>query len=103
MLKAKYLSAVISMLALSGALSAHAAEDVIVHGSTDARIAAEVRGAIAQHPGLGPPNQIHVAAHHEVVYLSGMVATGLVADNAQDVARHVPGVTRVISNIGVDQ
>jgi osmotically-inducible protein OsmY len=91
------------VLALTAALSAYAAEDAIVYANNDARITAEVRGAIAQHPDLGAPNQIYVATHHEVVYLSGIAVTGLMADNAQDVARHVPGVARVISNIGVEQ
>jgi osmotically-inducible protein OsmY len=103
MLKAKYLSAVTSLLALTGTLSAYAAEGVIVYPGKDARITAEVRGAIAQHPGLGAPNQIYVATHHQVVYLSGIAVTALVADNAEDVARHVPGVSRVISNVSVDE
>jgi len=103
MLKAKYLSAVTSALALTGALSARAAEDVNVYASNDARITAEVRGAIAQHPDLGPPNQIYVATRHDVVYLSGIVSTRLMADNADDVARHVPGVARVISDVSVNE
>jgi osmotically-inducible protein OsmY len=101
MSKAKYLSVATTALIFSGVLSAYAA-DPIVYGSEDARITAEVRGAIAEHPDLRPPNLIYVMSRRRVVYLSGIVATPLSAANAEGVARQVPGVARVVSNISVD-
>ena len=67
----------------------------------DANTTAAVQSAIAQHRDLGPPNQIEVATRDNVVYLSGIVDSGLV--NAKDVARQVDGVTRVVSNISVSR
>jgi osmotically-inducible protein OsmY len=102
MSKANIFSVATTALILSGALTAHAA-DTIVYGSEDARITAEVRGKIAEHPDLGPPNLIYVMTRHRVVRLSGIVATDLSAANAEEVARHVPGVARVVSDISVEQ
>ena len=68
----------------------------------DARIAANVQGAIAQHPDLGPPNLIYVDVRDHVVYLSGLVNTELTVANAEALARQVPGVARVVDSIGVE-
>jgi osmotically-inducible protein OsmY len=69
----------------------------------DESITAAVQSAIANHRDLGSPNQIDVATRDHVVYLSGIVDSGLVRDNAKDVARQVDGVTRVVSNISVSR
>jgi osmotically-inducible protein OsmY len=69
----------------------------------DARITADVVGVIAQHRDLGPPNEIYVDTRDHVVYLSGVGVTSLIEDNAKDIARQVPGVTRVVSTIGVEE
>lgn len=53
----------------------------------DENITAAVQSAIAQHRDLGPPNQIDVATRDHGVYLSGIVDSGLVRDNAKEVAR----------------
>ena len=103
MLRAKFFGVVTSALAIGAALSTHAADTTTVYASKDARITADVRGAIAEHPDLRPPNEIYVQTRHQVVYLSGIVFTGLSAANAEDVARHVPGVARVVSDISVEE
>jgi osmotically-inducible protein OsmY len=75
-------------------------------GSTakdDARITAAVKAAIDEHPDLRPPNRIHVDTLNHVVYLSGMVDDGLVAQNAVSVARAVQGVNDVVNNVSVDK
>jgi osmotically-inducible protein OsmY len=69
----------------------------------DARITAQVGKAIAQHPDLGPPNQIYVDTRAHVVYLTGEADSGLTVANAQDVAQRVPGVIRVVSTVGVEE
>jgi osmotically-inducible protein OsmY len=102
MSKAKYFSVTTIALILSGALSAYAA-DPIVYGSEDARITADVRGAIAEHPDLGTPNLIYVMSRHNVVYLSGTTVTPLSSANAEGVARQVPGVARVVNNISFEE
>jgi hyperosmotically inducible periplasmic protein len=69
----------------------------------DARITAAVKAAIDKHPDLGPPNQIYVDTRDRVVYLSGTVDDGLVAQNAVSVARGVRGVSDVVNNVSVDK
>jgi osmotically-inducible protein OsmY len=69
----------------------------------DSRITTDVKAQLAQHPALGPPNLIYVQTHHRVVYLSGSVNTGLTITSAAELARQVPGVSRVVSNIGIEQ
>jgi osmotically-inducible protein OsmY len=69
----------------------------------DALISADVREAIARHPDLGAPNQIYVQTRDHVVFLSGWTYSSLSADNAIEIAGSVPGVTRVVSTIGVNE
>jgi osmotically-inducible protein OsmY len=90
-----------AVLILSGMVSACAVERA--SSLEDARTTADVQSAIAQHPDLGPPNQIYVQSRDHVVYLSGLVDTGLATRTANDVARQVPGVSRVVSTVSVDQ
>jgi hypothetical protein len=97
-------SVVSAALILSGTFSAWAiARSPNVGNPDDGRINAEVREAIAQHRDLGAPNQIYVQSRDHVVFLSGWVYSGLSGDNAIEIARKVPGVTRVVSTIGVDE
>jgi len=84
-------------------LSAVASACVTDRSADDEKITADVQRAIAQHPDLGPPNQIYVDTHDHVVYLSGLVYDGLSDANATAVARQVPGVTRVKSTISLDK
>jgi osmotically-inducible protein OsmY len=69
----------------------------------DEKLSANVRGAIDRHADLGPPGTIQVQARNGVVYLSGLVNSGLSAENAVSVAHAVPGVTQVVSNVSVDR
>ena len=85
-------------LAVAGILSACAVDP---YASADARITAQVEKAIAQHPDLGPPNQIYVDTRGRTVYLTGTVYDDLGAANAKDVAQNVPGVSGVVSSVGV--
>src|SRR6516165_10592291 len=103
MIKWKYSTATGAALILSGTLTAWAntPNSSMLGSPNDARITADVTEVIAQHRDLGPPNQIYVDTHDDVVYLSGTVITGLIEDNAEEIARQVPGVTRVVSTIGV--
>jgi osmotically-inducible protein OsmY len=72
-------------------------------GKSDEKITANVREAIEQHPDLGPPGGIRVQTRDGVVYLSGIVDTGLSSENAAIVARSVSGVTGVVNNVSVDK
>lgn len=68
----------------------------------DSRIKSDVQALIDQHPDLRPPNLIYVDVRDHVVYLSGLVNTELTVENAEALARQPPGVTRVVSSMGVE-
>lgn len=67
----------------------------------DAPLTAGVRSAIAEHPSLGPPNQVYVTSINGVVYLSGEVATELQRSIAECVATQSHGVRRVVDTISI--
>jgi osmotically-inducible protein OsmY len=92
-------------LILSGTVAAWAGDrnSSMVGSLDDVGIKADVMEAIAQHRDLGPPNQIYVDTRNHVVYLSGVVITSQIEGSAEDAARQVPGVTRVVNTIGVDE
>ena len=101
----KFFSVMGGVLILGGALSsgAIARNSSNVGGPGDAEITADVQGAIAQHRELGAPNQIYVDTRDHVVYLSGTVYNFLIRDDANEAARSVPGVDRVVSTIWVEE
>jgi osmotically-inducible protein OsmY len=67
----------------------------------DARITAEVRALLNQHPALGPPNQVYVQTLDGAVYLTGQVATDLQRDTAESATHEATGVSRVINTIAL--
>jgi osmotically-inducible protein OsmY len=104
MSKWKVLSVVGGALILGGAFSsgAVARNSSNIGGLDDVRITTDVRGVIAQYQELAP-NQIHVDTRDHVVYLSGMVYSALIGDDATETARRVPGVNRVVSTMWVQE
>jgi|HubBroStandDraft_1064217.scaffolds.fasta_scaffold221484_2 osmotically-inducible protein OsmY len=68
----------------------------------DTKIAAHVKALLDERPDLGPPNSIQVSSSNHVVYLSGLVSTGLERADAEQIARQAPGVARVVSNVTVE-
>ena len=87
-------------LALAGALSGCATESS-GESMTDDKITANVQAMINKHSDVGPPDSIHVETRDHVVYLSGLVSTGLMKSTAEDLAQHSRGVTKVVSDIAV--
>jgi len=67
----------------------------------DAQIGSDVQGLFSQHPVLMPPNLIRVQVLDHVVYLTGIVDTDLERKIASDVAAQAPGVTQVVTSIGL--
>ena len=65
----------------------------------DANITAKVQASIDQRPEIGV--KVHVQTLDHVVYLSGFVSAGEMSDTAEEVARHTPGVTRVVNSLAV--
>jgi len=67
----------------------------------DAKITAEVRTLVDQHPALGGSNTVYVQTLDRVVYLNGLVDTPFQRQMAQSVALEAPGVARVVNMIAV--
>jgi osmotically-inducible protein OsmY len=67
----------------------------------DAKITADVRALIDQHPELGPPHSIDVQTFDHVVYLNGLVSDGMDIRTAESVALKAPGVTKVVNSLAV--
>jgi osmotically-inducible protein OsmY len=63
----------------------------------DAKITAEVRSLLNQHPA----NQVYVQTLDGVVYLTGQVATDVQRDTAESAAHEATGVERVINTIAL--
>jgi osmotically-inducible protein OsmY len=69
----------------------------------DARITANVKTLLNQHPELGPPDAIQVKTLDHVVYLDGFVASGLEKSTAESFAQQAAGATRVVNLISVSR
>ena len=95
-------------LVLAGALSGCAAyHEYEKCGDTgcpgDAKITAEVKQALARHPDLEGTDTVNVETVNHVVYLTGIVDSGLQREAAESVARKASGATRVVDNISIDK
>jgi osmotically-inducible protein OsmY len=100
-MKSKPLYALAVVLLLSGCLPGCAVERKCgLEGCPgDANITANVQASINQHSDIG--TEVHVQTLDRVVYLSGFVSAGEMSETAEAVARHTPGVKRVVNSIGV--
>ena len=67
----------------------------------DAKVTADVWSAFSPYAELRPPNVLFVQTLDHVVYLSGEVNTNYERLTAEEVARRVPGVTRVVNSINL--
>ncbi|MDR3388699.1 MAG: BON domain-containing protein [Rudaea sp.] len=67
----------------------------------DAEITAQVQALFKQHSELEIPRGLGVQTLDHVVYLTGIVDTGLERSIAESVAMTAPGVTRVVNSISV--
>jgi osmotically-inducible protein OsmY len=65
----------------------------------DAKIALNVQELLDSHPEFGPPRSILVQSVNHVVYLRGMVSTGLEKWTAESAASQAPDVARVVNSI----
>lgn len=68
----------------------------------DAELSARVRARLDAYPELLAPNRVYVSTLDRVVYLTGEVATDLQREDAESVARHTPGVPRVVNLISLE-
>jgi osmotically-inducible protein OsmY len=66
----------------------------------DADVTAHVKAALEEHPAFGWDVSVQTLNH--VVYLHGLVNTDMVRMEIADVVKSVPGVTRVVNSIAVN-
>jgi osmotically-inducible protein OsmY len=86
---------------LSGCAVYRSYEKCGFHGcADDPKITAAVLSRFNQRLDL-EPQAITVQTLDRVVYLQGLVSSGLEIDTAESIARQVPGVRRVVSSIAV--
>jgi osmotically-inducible protein OsmY len=69
----------------------------------DAKVTAKVQALFDQHPELGPAGAIDVQTLDHVVYLNGLVSSGLERSMAVSLAQQAPGATRVVDSIAVSR
>jgi osmotically-inducible protein OsmY len=87
--------------ALSGCAVYDTYEKCGFHGCPgDAKITADVRSRFNRSSFL-EPNAIRVQTLNHVVFLGGVVVSGLEIDAAESIARNVPDVTGVVNSIVV--
>lgn len=95
------------VLILSGALGGCVLYDTYekcgFHGCPgDAKITAQVQSRFREHSDL-EQTAISVQTLNHVVYLSGVVSSGMEINEAEAIAREVPGVTDVINSMALSQ
>lgn len=101
MTKSKYFGVLSFALVLGGLLSGCALERAFADDPEDPKITANVNALIRQRPELEPT--LYVSTHNHVVYLSGVVASGLEGDEAEAIAGQAPGVARVVNTVAISQ
>jgi osmotically-inducible protein OsmY len=69
--------------------------------AVDQNITADVETRFGQHAELEAPNLLNVQTINHVVYLNGVVSTGLQRLDAELVANQVQGVDKVVNSIAV--
>jgi osmotically-inducible protein OsmY len=103
----RVLGAAVLVLGLGGALSGCAMYDTYqkcgVRGCPgDAQITAQIESQINQRGNL-ESTAITVQTLDHVVYLYGVVSSGLEISDTESIARSVPGVREVINSMAISQ
>ena len=90
--------------AVSGCAAYHEYEKCGPDGCPDdAKITAEVKQALARHPDLEGTDMVYVQTVNHVVYLTGIVDSGLQREAAESIAHKASGVTAVVDNISISK
>jgi osmotically-inducible protein OsmY len=87
--------AAFALAAAMGCVSAHA------DTTQDKAITDQVKSAFSSHPDVG--TDISVMTKEGVVYLKGKASTPLAKSHAEDLAKAVPGVRKVVDDIGTEK
>jgi hypothetical protein len=93
--------AFVAALTVAAALPGCAVFPQSSNPAVDRKINADVETRFGQNAELEAPNLLSVQTINRVVYLNGLVSTGLQRRDAELVANQVQGVDKVVNSIGV--
>ena len=71
--------------------------------AVDQKITADVETRFGQNAELEVPNLLNVQTINRVVYLNGLVSTGLQRRDAESEANQVQGIDKVVNSIAVSR
>jgi osmotically-inducible protein OsmY len=100
-MRSSKLLAFVSALTVAAALPGCAMFPQSSNPAVDQKITADVETRLGQNAALEAPNLLDVQTINRVVYLNGLVSTGLQRTEAESVANQVQGVEEVVNSIGV--
>jgi osmotically-inducible protein OsmY len=89
------------LLACFGTVIAMACLTVHADPSQDKAITNQVKSALNSNPDVG--SEINVETMNGTVYLKGKTSTPLAKSHAEDLAKAVPGVQKVVNDIGTEK
>lgn len=90
-----------SVMACLGAAAAFGCFSAYADASQDKAITAQVKSAFSSHPDVG--TEISIMTKDGVVYLKGKTSTPLAKSHAEDLAKAVPGVQKVVNDVGTEK
>ncbi len=97
----KKILALVAALTVAAALPGCAVFPQSSNAAVDHKITADVETRFGQNAELEAPNLLNVQTINRVVYLNGLVSTGLQRSDAELVANQVQGVDKVVNSIAV--
>ena len=97
----KKILALVAALTVAAALPGCALFPRSADPSVDRAITADVETRFGQNAALEAPNQLKVQTINRIVYLNGLVSTGLQRRDAELAASQVQDVDKVVDSIAV--
>ena len=98
------LAVCVAISAVIGSLNAYAEpvkDDASTDPARDNAITDHVKEAFVDNPDVG--TDITVQTKNGIVYLKGKTTTALAKSHAEEVAKAVPGVQQVVTDIGTEK
>ena len=99
--RTKKILAFVAALSVAAALPGCAVFPRSSNPAVDQKLTADVETRFGQYAELEAPNLLTVRTINRVVYLNGLVSTGLQRSDAESAANQVQGVDKVVDSIGV--
>jgi osmotically-inducible protein OsmY len=99
----KKILAFVAALTVAAALPGCAMFPRSSNPAVDQKITADVETRFGQNAELEVPNLLNVQTINRVVYLNGLVSTGLQRRDAESEANQVQGVDKIVNSIAVSR